>query len=225
MKKLFNILLLTSLLAAVLVACSDDNEPSGEVQDNFRFDLVTYEGFADGVAQFTFIPRLDADEITYVGRMSEQPKVKKGQRVLLNYFVPAEASGGKQEVIVNSVSSIFSDTLRYAAKERIDTITREAIRLSSIWRTGNYINLHAEVEYTGSARWFYLLMDKSTWNNDTVDCYLVHNTFGAKKYFWRQTYASFYVGGAWKKQSCCALRVHINDVIFPDRYIYCFGKQ
>ena len=146
MKRLFDILLLVALLATVLVACSDDNEPSDEKQDNFRYDVVTYDGFSDGVAQFTFIPRLDAPEITYVGRMSENPKIKAGQRVLLNYFVPAEAKGAKQDVIINGVSAIFSDTLRYADKQRIDTISREAIRLSSVWRTGNYINLHAEVE-------------------------------------------------------------------------------
>ncbi|MGM9835601.1 MAG: hypothetical protein ACI30L_02460 [Muribaculaceae bacterium] len=225
MKRLFDILLSVSLLAIALAACSDDNEPSGEKQDSFRYDVVTYDGYADGVAQFTFIPRLDAPEITYVGRLGKQPEIKEGQRVLLNYFVPAEASGSKQDVIINGVSAIFSDTLRFAEKQRIDTISREAIRLASVWRTGNYINLHAEVEYTGKPRWFYMLMDKATWNSDTVDCYLVHNTFGATKYFWRQTYASFYVGGAWKKQSCCALRVHINDNVFPDTKTYCFGKQ
>ena len=116
MKRLFDILLLVALLATVLVACSDDNEPSDEKQDNFRYDVVTYDGFSDGVAQFTFIPRLDAPEITYVGRMSENPKIKAGQRVLLNYFVPAEAKGAKQDVIINGVSAIFSDTLRYADK-------------------------------------------------------------------------------------------------------------
>ena len=225
MKRLFDILLSVSLLAIALAACSDDNEPSGEKQDSFRYDVVTYDGYADCVAQFTFIPRLDAPEITYVGRLGKQPEIKEGQRVLLNYFVPAEASGSKQDVIINGVSAIFSDTLRFAEKQRIDTISREAIRLASVWRTGNYINLHAEVEYTGKPRWFYLLMDKATWNSDTVDCYLVHNTFGATKYFWRQTYASFYVGGAWKTQSCCALRVHINDNVFPDTKTYCFGKQ
>ena len=225
MKRLFDILLSVSLLAITLAACSDDNEPSGEKQDSFRYDVVTYDGYADGVAQFTFIPRLDAPEITYVGRLGKQPEIKEGQRVLLNYYVPAEASGSKQDVIINGVSAIFSDTLRFAEKQRIDTISREAIRLASVWRTGNYINLHAEVEYTGKPRWFYMLMDKATWNSDTVDCYLVHNTFGATKYFWRQTYASFYVGGAWKKQSCCALRVHINDNVFPDTKTYCFGKQ
>ena len=221
-KRLSYILLLLMTLAAT--ACDSDKQVDS-VQDSFRFDMVTYDGYADGVAQFTFIPRLDAPEITYVGRLGKQPEIKEGQRVLLNYFVPAEASGSKQDVIINGVSAIFSDTLRFAEKQRIDTISREAIRLASVWRTGNYINLHAEVEYTGKPRWFYMLMDKATWNSDTVDCYLVHNTFGATKYFWRQTYASFYVGGAWKKQSCCALRVHINDNVFPDTKTYCFGKQ
>ena len=84
MKRLFDILLSVSLLAIALAACSDDNEPSGEKQDSFRYDGVTYDGYADGVAQFTFIPRLDAPEITYVGRLGKQPEIKEGQRVLLN---------------------------------------------------------------------------------------------------------------------------------------------
>ena len=121
--------------------------------------------------------------------MNKEPYIVQGQRVLLNYYLPAKStpsSDERQVVKVKSFTPVITNTLRIADEARIDTMAREHIRLHSIWRTGKYINLHAEVEHTGKSRWFYLLADKATWNSDTIDCYLIHNAFGARAYQWRK---------------------------------------
>ena len=59
-KRLSYILLLLMTLAAT--ACDSDKQVDS-VQDSFRFDMVTYDGYADGCALFTYLPRLDGKAI------------------------------------------------------------------------------------------------------------------------------------------------------------------
>ncbi|MGM9804087.1 MAG: hypothetical protein ACI308_07925 [Muribaculaceae bacterium] len=223
MTRLTTILLTAALLAVALSACNSDDEPLA--QDLWRYDVVTYKNYSQGMAYFTYVPRLDAQEIDYQGAISVDPNLSRGTRVLLSYYLPATGTQSPQTIKLNRITRIISDSLRYASKERIDTMASEQIRLASIWRTGNYLNLHGEVEYTGKSRWLYLLMDKATWNADTVECYLVHNTFGAQPLHWQQFYVSTYVGAAWQKSTCKAIRVHLNDCVFPNVHSYTFGKQ
>ena len=218
-KVCFTYPLLLLAIAFAMTAC--DANPDLDTEQR-RYDMVTYMGYHDGEAAWQFIRPGDEGVDNMVATMDEPTDIRPGQRVLLSYSV--ETALPRITVWGYTYGNVASDSLRVNVKP-VEEYAKHPIKLGALWRTGNYINLHAEVEYTGSPRWFYLLMDKATWNSDTVDCYLVHNTFGATKYFWRQTYASFYVGGAWKKQSCCALRVHINDNVFPDTKTYCFGKQ
>lgn len=227
MNRLSYILPMIIAVACALCAC-DSQHGSDMPQDSFRYDFVTYNGYADGIAQFTYQPRLDGSPITLIAHMSKSPTVAKGRRVLLNYYITSQNNSStpqSQEVKVNGITGIITDTLRLATKLRIDTMASEDIRLLSIWRSGHYINMNAEVLHTGKARWFYLLADRATFSSDTVECYLIHNTFGATTYHWRKAYASFYVGAAWKNPSCKAIRIHLNDVIAPGIHEYCFGKQ
>ena len=223
-KRFSYILLLLMTLAAT--ACDSDKQVDS-VQDSFRFDMVTYDGYADGCALFTYLPRLDGKAIGYSAQMNKEPYIVQGQRVLLNYYLPAKStpsSDERQVVKVKSFTPVITNTLRIADEARIDTMAREHIRLHSIWRTGKYINLHAEVEHTGKSRWFYLLADKATWNSDTIDCYLIHNTFGAQAYHWRKAYASYDISAAWNRPKCKVLRVLLNDEIAKNTHAYCFDK-
>lgn len=226
MNRLSYILPLIIAVVSTLCAC-DSHHDTEAPQDNFRYDFVTYDGYTDGIAQFIYQPRLDGTPVTLLAHMQKSPSITKGRRVLLNYYITNHSdmpTSGTQEVKVKGITSIITDTLRLAAKARIDTMASENIRLLSIWRSGQYININAEVLHTGKARWFYLLADKATFSNDVVDCYLIHNTFGAQTYHWRKAYASFYIGAAWNKPSCKAIRIHLNDEIAPGTHEYCFER-
>jgi hypothetical protein len=98
------------------------------------------------------------------------------------------------------------------------------VKLRSLWRTGEFINLHCMVEYTGKTRTFMLVADETTLADDTVHCYLVHDLRGEQATFWRDCYASFNVGALWHKDTFKCLRFHLTDVAFPDTEYYDFIK-
>ena len=100
----------------------------------------------------------------------------------------------------------------------------DSVSLNSIWRTGRYINIYCRVKYIETARVMALVADYRTIRNDTVHCYLMHNMMDATAYFWRRCYASYDISSVWNLQSCKTVRIHIDDVNYPERRYYDFTK-
>ncbi len=150
-----------------------------------------------------------------------------GQRVLLYYTVTGTPSPGVRDVQARYYTSgnVASDSLRVNTKP-VEQYAMHPIKLRSLWRTGGYINLRGQVEYTGHPRQLYLMADGATLDGDTVDVYLVHDLMQGQDStrFWRNCYGSFYVGEAWYKPSCRIMRVHVRDVVRPQATCYDFAK-
>lgn len=214
------ILLLTVLF--VLASC-DKQENIDRAYTDYRYDIVTYLGQNDRGALFEYLGRGDSAAIKLQSSVSVSD-VKTHERVLLRYDFSDKATGDSRDINVYGCSGIISDSLRQT-KASPDSLPRHEVKLRSLWRTGEFINLHCQVEYTGKARTFMLVADANTLANDTVHCYLVHDLRGERATFWRDCYASFNVGALWRKDTFRCLRVHLNDVTFPDTEYYNFIKQ
>ena len=216
------ILLLASCF--LLVAC--DDEDIERRYTDYRTDIVTYQGDDGGGAQFELLRRDDSTSVMLLSNV-RLDKVKQGQRVLLRYdWANTGETGGIRHILAYGVGAIVSDSLRYTVKPLAEYLGQmEPIKLLSIWRTGGYVNLRCQAEYTGKSRHFYLLLDSATVKQDTVHCYLVNNTHGDTTYHWREAYASFYVGNAWNSPNCRTMRIHINDEAHGGMTTYDFNKS
>lgn len=207
------------LLAAVtLTACADDAD-TGEVE-RARYDFVTYLGYADGTARWRYVGPGDSGQQDLLAVMDEPEKIKPGQRVLLSYTAPDASHHIKVKGI--NYGNVASDSLRVNVKPVAD-YPKHPIKLGAIWRTGRYINLRCEVEYTGKARALYLMADRASLGRDTIEVHLVHDIGeGADTYFWRTCYGSYEVGAAIDRESCHVIRVHVADLTYPSVKTYCF---
>ena len=213
------ILLFTVLLA--LASC-DKQEDIDRSYTDYRYDIVTYLGQNDRGAVFEYLGHGDSSAIRLQSEVSVSD-VKTHHRVLLRYDFADKATGDSRDINVYGCSAIFSDSLRQSSA-RPDSLPHHQVKLRSLWRTGEFINLHCQVEYTNKARTFMLVADAQTLADDTVHCYLVHDLRGESGTFWRDCYASFNVGALWRKTTFKCLRVHLNDVTFPDTEYYDFNK-
>ena len=220
--------LLALLLAvAALSAChgSDDDDPRIV---EWRYDFVTYTGYSGSTATFEYLGRGDSAAIVLRASGLDKPgHLATGQRVLLYYTVTGTPSPGVRDVQARYYTSgnVASDSLRVNTKP-VEQYAMHPIKLRSLWRTGGYINLRGQVEYTGHPRQLYLMADGATLDGDTVDVYLVHDLMQGQDStrFWRNCYGSFYVGEAWYKPSCRVMRVHVRDVVRPQATCYDFAK-
>ena len=218
-----NLVWLIGLMALLLVACGE--EEIDHRYTDYRTDIVTYLGNEGTGAAFNLLRRDDSTSVTLLSDIKLDAKVKVGQRILLRYDWADKAMGDMRRIVAYGVATIVSDSLRYNVKPLAEYLNQmEPVRLMSIWRTGGYLNLRCQAEYTGKSRYFYLLLDSATVGRDTIHCYLVNNTQGDTTYHWREAYASFYVGNAWNRSTCHTMRVHLNDAANPGRQTYDFTK-
>lgn len=220
--------LLALLLAvAALSACHGSDDDDTRIVE-WRYDFVTYMGYSGSTATFEYLGRGDSAAIVLRASGLDKPgHLATGQRVLLYYTVTGTPSPGVRDVQARYYTSgnVASDSLRVNTKP-VEQYAMHPIKLRSLWRTGGYINLRGQVEYTGHPRQLYLMADGTTLDGDTVDVYLVHDLMQGQDStrFWRNCYGSFYVGEAWYKPSCRVMRVHVRDVVRPQATCYDFAK-
>ena len=220
--------LLALLLAvAALSACQDRGDDDTRIVE-WRYDFVTYMGYSGSTATFEYLGRGDSAAIVLRASGLDKPgHLATGQRVLLYYTVTGTPSPGVRDVQARYYTSgnVAIDSLRVNTKP-VEQYAMHPIKLRSLWRTGGYINLRGQVEYTGHPRQLYLMADGTTLDSDTVDVYLVHDLMQGQDStrFWRNCYGSFYVGEAWYKPSCRVMRVHVRDVVRPQVTCYDFAK-
>lgn len=210
-----SIILIAALLA--FAACSRDHD--GKLDSSFETelaDIVTYTGVdQDNHATFRLDQRDDLPPITLFTTVAAPSKVQLNNRVLLYYAISHKAPDGTYwNVDASGLSRIYSDSLRINSNP-LDSYQMRPIITRSVWRTGEYINLHGQLEYTGKSRLLYMMIDRDTKYNDTVDAYLVHDLMSTPSdsiFYWRDFYLSVNVGALKSPNAPChVLRLNLND--------------
>ena len=214
------ILLIAALMA--LAAC-DKQENIDRSYTDYRYDIVTYLGQNATGAVFEYLGHGDSASIRLQSIVDISKDVKTHQRVMLRYDYTNQETSEQRDINVYSCNTIISDSIRMTM-DGPESLPHHEVKLRSLWRTGEFINLHCQVEYTGKSRTFMLVADGNTLNDDTVHCYLAHGLRDEQGTFWRDCYASFNVGAIWKRPSFHCLRIHLNDMTFPDTEFYDFTK-
>lgn len=213
-----------SLIAALLALSScDKDEDIDRAYTDYRYDIVTFLGQNATGAVFEYLGHGDSASVRLQSRVALSEEVKTNQRVLLRYDFADNTASDHRNVNVYSCNGIVSDSLRQTGASP-DSLPMHEVKLRSLWRTGEFINLHCQVEYINTARTFMLVADGQTLSNDTVNCYLVHDLRGERGTFWRDCYASFNVGALWKKPTFKVMRIYLNDKTYPNTEYYDFNK-
>ena len=211
------------MMALMALASCDKQEDIDRAYTDYRYDIVTYLGQNAVGAVFEYLGHGDSAAVRLQSSVDISEDAKANQRVLLRYDFADKATGDRRDINVYACHTIISDSIRMTM-DGPDSLPHHQVKLRSLWRTGEFINLHCQVEYTSKARTFMLVADAKTLADDTVHCYLVHDLRGERGTFWRDCYASFNVGVLWRKDTFRCLRVHLNDVTFPDTEYYDFNK-
>lgn len=224
MKKLLSRILLPAVIALVVSAMTSCGDDEYYEYGNSSFDMVTYAGNGTAGDSYINYPVNDIAPVTLIDAATNASSagLKSGTRLLLNYAVNSRNSDGSLNITAKSYTKAITDTLRYVPGTT--PVPMDSVSLNSIWRTGRYINIYCRVKYTETARVMALVADYRTIRNDTVHCYLMHNMMDATAYFWRRCYASYDISSVWNLQSCKTVRIHIDDVNYPERRYYDFTK-
>lgn len=191
-------------------ACGDDDSLGlGDFSTNF----VTYESTDDdGLSVFTFQTRDDLPVQTIASYYSTDKE--PGQRFYMRYTTLSTRDDGTSLVSIDDISAIPTDKARMLTHAEMQQLEETEVSVTSLWRSGKYINLNGWVPYSGKKYQLMLVVDSSTLSSDTVDARIVYNTLGETTTFERRVYASFDVSEVWSLASCRHLRVGISGRTF-----------
>lgn len=215
------------LLAAIDVAANScrDTEPGSAAAD-VRYDFVTFEQTTADGSLWSYPPRDDAPLISlHATGFAAPDDIKRGERRLMCYSIDERLADTDWRVGVRYANRMIFDSLRVTSAESLAERSSEPIQLASLWRTGEFINVDCKVQYTGEARKFYLITDEATLGDATLHLYLIDDLNGAEGSFYRQCYASFFIGAVWRRATCEQIVVHVNDTRRPEQQEYVFKKQ
>ena len=210
-------------MTAILLLTACDRNNDGLLDETFEtqvVDIVTYTGLDnDTHATFRLDGRDDEPAVTLYSTMGAPEKVKKNERLLLTYSINHRANDNSfWKINAIGYSHIINDSLRVNINP-LDTYQMRSIRLISAWRTGEFINLHGQAETTNKNRYLYMMIDRDTKYNDTVQAYLVHdllNTPSDSIFQWRDFYMSINIAALKSTNAPChTLRLHLNDLNNP----------
>lgn len=217
MSRLHYILPLTAL--SLLTSCSDDADYNDSA---FFSDIVTVESTGDTGSRFTFRRYGDSPLVTLTDPALTLDDELTGKRVLLRYY--AESGEPYTDGLIRTIglSRVNCDTTVIRPVERYDW-DADAVFLNSIWRSGNYINLHLRAVYSDKPRYFSLMVDSLTLTDPVPQVYLVHNTLGAPDNYMSEVYASFDITNVWDLPGCDGIDIHVNDSNLK-KDIYTFNK-
>lgn len=199
----------TACALALLLSCSD--EPAKGYGDSLE-TFATYEGeLDDGTAKLTFQVRDDLPVQTLSTTGKWNLETDEGERVFIRYTITEQLGEHEFRARIDDAINVISDVVRSASLEKIGTFSSTPVNVTSLWRSGDYMNLNAWVPYTGERFRLLLVADESTLDNEETDVWLIYDRMGKEATFERKAYASFNIRNLWQRATCRVLRVHVDD--------------
>ncbi|MBR2378166.1 MAG: hypothetical protein IKA91_01860, partial [Bacteroidaceae bacterium] len=105
-------------------------------------DIVSCDVQPDSTLHFEQILANDQGSITLVPDPSMYYKVAQGKRVLLQFYQLDSIDATTKRIEVIQLSPILSDTVRPLPIDSIDKMKNDILKISTAWRTGDYLNLN-----------------------------------------------------------------------------------
>ena len=203
-----------AIFLPLICACGDEPRDYGD----FLTDIVTYEGSSDdGTAMFSFQTRDDLPLQRLASSIKLPSDIVAGPRCLppsdLKVAEFADSDGTRQ-VRADGFAIIPTDGARKAPHSDMSTFPETEISVTSLWRSGTFINLNGWLPYSGKNYQLMLVADEQTLGSPTIEARIVYNTMGAQTLFDRRVYASFDVSALWSRATCRRLSIGIADRTF-----------
>lgn len=212
---------LTSTLGAILAflligvmstSCnSDDN--NNMLPSDMCVDFATFVKTSDKGSVFTLRKSGDSELVTLTAAVKiDSEKLKPETRVIIHYT----PSGGQKPyesgpINLYGITEIQNGTPESESLETIKSWPSEKFKMMSITRSGEYLDVWAELSFSSKPTRFTLAVDEATINDEYPELYLVFtsdNQIGRI----RQYYASFKLSSVWDLSTCKGVKVNYDGV-------------
>lgn len=205
-------LMRTLLLMLVMLSAAACSRPGidGEVAMDF-VEIVTYQGYSNGNSVFTFRKVDDSPLITLTSPVKLGDDMAVGTRLLIGYTNATNEAYASGPVELYAAHRITQGVAATEWEKIYDFWDIDPLWLSSMWRSGEYINMRVRLTYTSEPRLFGLVLEPTTASTRWPTFYVAHIMAEATDYHDREYYASFDISDFLGKPGVKGVRVIVND--------------
>lgn len=204
--------LLCVLLMSVLSACRDEPERPEDGVAIYQ-NIATYTGDDNaGHSQLQYQEVNDSPIVTLTlqGRLNQE-QVKPGTRLMVTYTLPAGvAYGTSTNIEARSLNVIYNGEVKTDATALPSLEETEGIYVMTLYRSGSYLNLMAQLPASSGKREFELVADAATLGDEIPQLYLTTQAENEQG-FNRKTVASLNMAPVWELPSCKGVEVHVKN--------------
>lgn len=210
------ILIPVAILAA-LTSCSINEDTVDGPVDKTLYDIVTFDGNVDGHARFSFQQVNDSPLINLVAQGELQSDdLKEGARLYIIYIPESGLPYTSGNITLRGAAFINSgQVVEQEMNDDMSLWNRDKVYVYSLWRSGNYINLHCRLTYSSEPRTFRLTVDPATIGNDYPDLYIHHEMASPTDNHDRGYYASWDMSPVWVLPSTLGVTIHVANSNLP----------
>ena len=219
MKTLLKLILLP--VALLIAGCSD--EPEGTSKQLCE-SIVSFVGNEEGMVVFEYQEVDDSPMITLKaqGKLVDK-RVKNGTRLLLRYTMPT----GVDPSVGGEIGFVG---LKLPLADTVSTVTKApetlgAISLTTIERTGEHINLTAQMPNVKEREITIVTAEEPLAADGIADLYIASRVEEESTTYETHTVASLWIGPVWSREEVKGVRVHINNSNNPYRNEFTFLKK
>lgn len=127
-------------------------------------------------------------------------------------YVPADGQQPYQSgaITLFGITEIYNAEVAQEPLSTIESWAYNNLKMMSIARTGQYINVWAQIDIIRDPKRFVLVADEATLGNDYPELYLVFTADdGLSRTY--QFYASFDIAKVWNLTTCKGVKVNYNE--------------
>lgn len=208
--------IITFLFAGLFLSCEKE---SSYDYGPFWLDIVTYQAPDNVPAYFTLEKNQEEPVSLIPHEQLSLNNANDGTRVMLQYIKNETINDNEFYITIKGLSRILSDSLRVATPELMELLPDDKIRLNSIWKSGDYLNIKYQSEFHNITHSQIFLTEKDKLKNDTIVAEIRHNRRNDPPGYWTNSVSSYYIG-ALKNRPCKVLKVYVNNINYSDKYYY-----
>lgn len=206
-------ILMIAAAAMLLAGCNDD------VDYNYGDFLEIYATY-EGNKVLTYNAQDDSPTVTLHADVWNEKTVAAGERAFVRYTVVNQIGDHEYNVHIDGYSKLFCDAVRKGSTDDIAGYGSTPLDMTSIWRSGRYINVNAWVPHIESGAKLLLIADEATIDEPIPDTYLIYSIGTQAATFDRKCYASFDIYNLWVRETCTAIRIHVDDPTAQSEYVF-----
>ncbi len=210
--------LLGTFVALSVTSCNEDS--GNTFPDETLYDIVTLVENNDSGSVFEFRKDGDSPVITLTSTRKLSDEVKVGERLMIAYIPLSGVSYVSGSIELVGYRSVYNGPIVIGKSSDWKAFRTYDQRLTWINRSGNYLNVSAEIYILSQPRTYELVLDETTLNDEYPVAYIVFEPDTNGDGTMHTGYASWDISSVWALGTCKGLKVRLSNLDGKNEFVF-----